>query len=195
MADTCLNEYAVSVRGTMLGAARDRELVRKRSIDFKLASALSSAMSAYVYQHAERSSEARRQWDWANELIVTTIPVMRRQKYNAMHYRALIEAGQGHTDEALDTLEAMYEAGWRGPLMGWQELVAPAGGDRGWFEDNPMFDSIRDEPRFITFVGKVETANAKMLEEYRAGLAIDDIIHEDLDAFAASGRSDIGSWR
>ena len=76
-------------------------------------------------------------------------------------------------------------SGRRGPRMGWQGLLAPASGDRGWFEDNPMLDSIRNDPRFIEFSQKVEADNARMLEAYRAGLTEEAIIAEHLGETAA----------
>ena len=182
--DACLQRASDDASDELRGTPRGRELLRPRSIDIRLVTALKTGRLAYVFQQSGRQEEARHQWQWAEELLDTTAPVLRRQKLNAMHYRALIQAGQGQVDAALDTLESLYEAGWRGPLMGWLDLVAPAAGDRGWFEDNPMLDSIRDEPRFITFASRLKADNARMLEEYRAGLTVEDIIRDDLERLA-----------
>ena len=51
-------------------------------------------------------------------------------------------------------------------------------GDLAWFEDSPLLDSIRDEPRFIAFVEKVKATNAAMLAELNTGLTLEDIMDE-----------------
>ena len=101
-----------------------------------------------------------------------------------MHFRALIHAGQGKKEAALDTFEALYDTDWRDFLMGVRALTNVLGGDYGWFEDNPMLDSIRDEPRFKAVVAKVKADNARMLAEYRAGISRDEIIDEELGKLA-----------
>jgi len=54
-------------------------------------------------------------------------------------------------------------------------------GDLAWFEDSPLLDSIRDEPRFKAVVEKVNAANAAMLTELNAGLTLEDIMDEAFD--------------
>ncbi len=54
-------------------------------------------------------------------------------------------------------------------------------GDLAWFEDSPILDSIRDEPRFKAVVEKVTAANAAMLAELNAGLTLEDIMDEAFD--------------
>ena len=53
-------------------------------------------------------------------------------------------------------------------------------GDLAWFEDSPLLDSIRDEPRFIAVVDQVKADNAAMLAELNGGLTLEDIMDEDL---------------
>ena len=84
-------------------------------------------------------------------------------------------------NEALDAFEALYEDGWRW-LMGPGQNIT--GGLRYaasalWFEDNPILDSIREEPRFITILEKIKADNAAMLSELNAGLSIEDVLNEE----------------
>lgn len=48
-------------------------------------------------------------------------------------------------------------------------------GDLAWFEDSPLLDSIRDEPRFIAFIEKIKAVKADQLAELEAGLTLEHI--------------------
>ena len=54
---------------------------------------------------------------------------------------ALLRARSGLTDEALDLLERMFGKGW---------------GKKDWVENDPDYDSLRDEPRFIAMLAKLK---------------------------------------
>ncbi len=104
-----------------------------------------------------------------------------RRTQELHHLRLLVFASRGEKEAALSELEAMVDAGWR-----W--LMSPGNMDAGvysiglgWFEDSPLLDSIRDEPRFVATVEKVKADNAAMLAELDAGLTLEDIIDEDVD--------------
>ena len=85
----------------------------------------------------------------------------------------------------------MEKANLKGAVLvdaGWRWLMTPASLDwqvysvgEGWFEDSPLLDSIRDEPRFIAAVAKVKAENAAMLAELNDGLTLEDIKDEDID--------------
>ena len=75
----------------------------------------------------------------------------------------------------------MVDAGWR-----W--LISPGNTDPGihsvgigWFEDSPLLDSIRNDPRFIAALERVKADNAAMLAEINGGLTLEDIIAEDMN--------------
>lgn len=93
----------------------------------------------------------------------------------------MLLASEGRTEEALDEFEAMVEEGWR-------ILVGPNNNTVSGeyysfflfrFDDNPILDSLRDEPRFIATLEFVKAENAAMLAELNAGLSIEDILDED----------------
>ena len=96
------------------------------------------------------------------------------------HLRLLVFASRGEKDAAFLELEAMVDAGWRWLMspgnMDW--MVYSIGS--GWFEDSPLLDSIRDEPRFIAAVKRVTDDNAAMLAELNAGLTLEDFRDEDV---------------
>jgi len=94
----------------------------------------------------------------------------------------LFLASEGKVDEALTQMEAMVDNGWRW-LAGFSPSsalsVVQVSNILFWFEDNPILDSIRDEPRFIAALDFVKADNARMLAELRAGLTLEDIIDEE----------------
>ena len=95
----------------------------------------------------------------------------------------LFLASEGKVDEALTEMEAMVDNGWRW-LAGFSPItgsVIQISNTLFWFEDNPILDSIRDEPRFIAALDFVKADNARMLAELRAGLTLEDIIDEEID--------------
>jgi len=73
----------------------------------------------------------------------------------AWAYDAEILALQGKPEEALATLRRAVDEGWR--TMWWYYL-----------EQDPNFDSIRDEPDFQTIVEEVRADMAVELEKIRA---------------------------
>jgi TolB-like protein/tetratricopeptide (TPR) repeat protein len=54
---------------------------------------------------------------------------------------ALLRARKGLTEEALDLLERMFGKGW---------------GKKDWVENDPDYDSLRTEPRFIAMMAKLK---------------------------------------
>jgi adenylate cyclase len=54
---------------------------------------------------------------------------------------ALLRARNGLTDEALDLLDRMFSKGW---------------GKKDWVENDPDYDSLRGEPRFIAMMSKLK---------------------------------------
>ena len=80
-------------------------------------------------------------------------------------------------------MEKLFDAGWRATMaIGISGAIEPYyKGDLGWFEDSPLLDSIRDEPRFKAVVEKVNAANSAMLAELTVGLTLEDIMDEEFD--------------
>ena len=97
----------------------------------------------------------------------------------------MLAAARGQTVEALETLEELVDLGWRHTIAAGIYKDSPGDafyiGDLVWFEDSPLLDSIRDEPRFKAVVEKVNAANAAMLAELNAGLTLEDIMDEEFD--------------
>jgi len=75
----------------------------------------------------------------------------------------------------------MVEAGWHWLMspgfIGYRAYSI----DLGWFEDSPLLDSIRNEPKFVAAVKKVKAENAAMLAELEAGLTLEDARQKHLD--------------
>ena len=91
----------------------------------------------------------------------------------------LLLASEGRAEEALTEFELMIEDGWRwlagyGPNTARWKFTSSF----YWFDDSPILDSIRDEPRFIAGLDFVKTENAAMLAELEAGLKLEDILDE-----------------
>ena len=162
--------------GTPAGRARSRQMEARRQIRL----ALTIGELAYVYQQAGRQDEAEPLWTWVSDLLEMAEPINVWDRNNKMHFQVLVYAGQGKVEKALEIFEKLYESGWRGPLMGITGNASTTYGDTGWFEDNPMLDSIRNEPRFQAIAMKVKADSAAMLAAYKAGISPDDIIREDL---------------
>jgi len=53
---------------------------------------------------------------------------------------ALVRAQLGLKDEALDLLERVLNKGW---------------GKRGWIDNDPDYDTLRDEPRFKAMMARL----------------------------------------
>ncbi len=71
--------------------------------------------------------------------------------------RAQVHALLGERPQALDALDRAFEEGFRGTLA----VVTngyPYGG-----EDNPLFQNIRSEPRFIAWYARLHADNARQL--------------------------------
>ncbi|MFQ5983056.1 MAG: winged helix-turn-helix domain-containing protein, partial [Woeseiaceae bacterium] len=119
------------------------------------------ATQAAYYAHAlasvGRREDAEPVWRWALELgsrIQLTTPGDIQERH---HLRLLVFASRGEKEAALSALEAMVDAGWR-----W--LMSPGNMDSsvysvglGWFEDSPLLDSIRDEPRARSVAPKLRS--------------------------------------
>jgi TolB-like protein/Flp pilus assembly protein TadD len=54
---------------------------------------------------------------------------------------ACLRARSGHKEEALDLLERVFNKGW---------------GKKDWIENDPDYDSLRDDPRFIAMMAKLK---------------------------------------
>jgi hypothetical protein len=54
---------------------------------------------------------------------------------------ACLRARNGMTEEALDMLERLFNKGW---------------GKKDWVENDPDYDSLRAEPRFIAMMEKLK---------------------------------------
>lgn len=92
----------------------------------------------------------------------------------------LLLASEGLVEEALTEMEAMIAAHWR-LLSGIAPFIIDGhlmSNSHYWFEDNPILDSIRNEPRFIAALDFVKAENAAMLAELQAGLTLNDIAGE-----------------
>ena len=92
----------------------------------------------------------------------------------------LLLASEGRVEEALTEMEAMIAAHWR-LLSGIAPFIVDGhlmSNSHYWLEDNPLIDSIRNEPRFIAALDFVKAENAAMLAELQAGLTLEDIADE-----------------
>lgn len=144
-----------------------------------------NATNAAYYAHAlasvGRREDAEPLWRRALELGGREPLTTPRRIQERHHLRLLVFASRGEKQAALSELEAMANAGWR-----W--LMSPGGMDStiysagyGWFEDSPLLDSIRGEPRFVAALEKVKADNAAMLAALNAGLKLEDIMDEDVE--------------
>jgi adenylate cyclase len=89
----------------------------------------------WVYGVSGRADEAR--------AVLSELNVRRREQYLRSVYFALVYAGLGERDEALDWLEKAYEE--RDIWM-------------TWLKRDPTFDSLRSEPRFKALIKKIGVA-------------------------------------
>lgn len=140
--------------------------------------ALMGAYLAYTLDMNEQAERAAVAWEWAEENLKQLSP---RNPFGAMQLQrlhGLFAAGRGDKEAALTAHERLYELGWR-HLVGGNALI---GVGVGWLED-PLLDSIRDEPRFIAVMDKIKADNAAMLAELKAGLTLDDIMDETFEDY------------
>jgi len=92
----------------------------------------------------------------------------------------LLLASEGRVEESLTEMEAMIAAHWR-LLSGIAPNIVDGhlmSNSHYWLEDNPLIDSIRNEPRFIAALDFVKAENAAMLAQLQAGLTLEDIADE-----------------
>ena len=136
---------------------------------------------AYALASLGRGDDAESIYAWALELAERLPSTTPRRIQERHHLRLLVYASRGDTEAALVELEAMLQAGWRWLMSPGNMDFTVYSVDLGWFEDSPLLDSIRDEPRFIAAVEMVKADNAAMLAEINAGLSLKDIIDEDLE--------------
>ena len=160
------------------GAPAARERFFSNSSLFQ--AAVPAAYLAYAFQENGARDEAGPIWAWALELLESADQRTPQKRQEVQHIRSLIAAGRGDTGAALDGFEALYAAGWRWLMCG-NALGSFYAGDLAWFEDSPLLDSIRDEPRFIAVVDKVKADNAAMLAELNSGLMLEYIMDEEVD--------------
>lgn len=180
--DAWLNEFPAH-RDILWGSPALRRLSVARPVQINIHDATVVNYVAYSLDQVGRLEEAQAARRWADELIALKEPLTANQKFAVIHFRALRAAGIGHTEQALAALEKLFDAGWRATMaIGIAGSLEPYyKGDLGWFEDSPLLDSIRDEPRFKAVVEKVNAANAAMLAEIDAGLTLEDIMDEEFD--------------
>ena len=140
------------------------------------------AYYAHALSQTSRSQDAENFWQDALRLADQIPETTPRRVQERHHARMLIFASRGDSEAALTEFAAMIDAGWRwlfSPGL-WSRMVY--GVEWGWFEDSPLLDSIRDEPRFIELLDKVKTDNARMLAELNAGeTTVEDILREGVD--------------
>ena len=137
------------------------------------------ATRATYYAHAlasvGRRDEAEPIWEWALELASRRPQTTPRFIQETHHSRLLVYASRGDTDAALIEFESMVDAGWRWLMSpGFMSFPHYSVGF-GWLEDSPLLDSIRNNPRFIAALEKVEAENAAMLADLEGGLRLGDI--------------------
>jgi TolB-like protein/Tfp pilus assembly protein PilF len=78
--------------------------------------------------------------------------------------RAAIHALLGERDQAFRALDRAFDEGYRGTWGFALGVVAPL--IRG--EDNPVFDNIRDDPRFSAWFERIRADNARQLAQWKA---------------------------
>ena len=140
------------------------------------------ATRATYYAHAlaasGRRDEAVPMWNWALELASRRPQTTPRFIQETHHTRLLVYASRGEVDAALTEFESMADAGWRWLMSPGLMNFPNYSVGFGWLEDSPLLDSIRDEPRFIAVLERIEAENAAMLTELEHGLALGDIRDE-----------------
>jgi TolB-like protein len=137
---------------------------------------------AYILQQTGRMEQAVVIRDRFRENMASTLTGESVWHARAQHeLDMLLLASEGQIEQALDAFEATYAEGWRWLMGPGQSL---AGGftqsaSGYWFEDNPILDSIRDEPRFIATLNRIKADNAAMLAELNAGLSVEYVLNEE----------------
>ena len=106
---------------------------------------------AHVYLKTAREDEGNRLLDKA-ESYIRSRPRLGWSGYQTSD--AEILAIRGRTDEALNALESLVEAGWR---ANWRFLL----------ENNPNLESIKDELRFKAVIAKLEADVAEQRSKIR----------------------------
>ncbi len=84
--------------------------------------------------------------------------------------RAQVHALLGERDQALDALDHAFDEGYRGALA-----ASLLGGFYGFSyrgEDNPLFDSIRSDPRFTAWFVRIHADNARQLAQLNRAAAM-----------------------
>ena len=162
---------------TGTGGARERQY----DVSHRAALSAHAAYHAHALDQVGRHDDAASVRRWAlelNERGPRTTPRFVQERH---HLRLLVYASRGDKEAALSELEAMVEAGWHWLMspgfIGYRAYSI----DLGWFEDSPLLDSIRNEPKFVAAVKKVKAENAAMLAELEAGLTLEDTRQKHLD--------------
>jgi tetratricopeptide (TPR) repeat protein len=89
----------------------------------------------WAYGISGRADEAR--------AVLSQLSVRRREQYLRSVYFALVHVGLDERDEALDWLEKAYEE---------RDIWLT------WLKQDPTFEGLRSEPRFIALIKKVGVA-------------------------------------
>lgn len=146
--------------------------------------ALASAVVYYAHLQDQLGNEdqARRSMLRAREITNMIPDTTPRNIQERHHARLLIFASEGDTEAALDEFEAMADAGWRWLMSGGSfDYALVYAVDWGWFEDSPLLDSVRNQPRFIATLERVKADNERMRRELERGISIDEILAEGVD--------------
>ena len=170
-------------RENLWGSPAAREIGTDVPVQRVFEHAMTGIYVAYTLDQVGRTADAATVQRWSENVLNTWVAGLPKFEFALLHTRALLAAARGQTEEALVTLEALVNAGWRHTMtvgLYWRRDDAYVG-DLVWFEDSPLLDSIRHEPRFKAVVDRVNAANATMLAELNAGLTLEDIMDEDVD--------------
>ncbi len=164
------------------GSPAVRDIETDTPVEFLIRGAMIGIYVAYTLDQVGHTADAETVERWSEDVLDISVARIQTSDFALLHSRALLAAARGQTEEALTALEALVNGGWRqtmAPIM--YAGGAFYAGDLLWFEDSPLLDSIRDEPRFKAVVEKVNAANAAMLAELNAGLTLEDIMDEEFD--------------
>ena len=171
-----------TLRESLWGSPAAREFVTELRVEELIRQAMYGIYVAYTLNQAGHSADANVVESWSEEQLNMSVPRGSISEFALLHSRALLAGARGQTEEALAALEALVNAGWRQTMSPLTYYASgDYGGDLAWFEDSPLLDSIRDEPRFRAVVEKVNAANAAMLAELNAGLTLEDIMDEEFE--------------
>jgi tetratricopeptide (TPR) repeat protein len=170
-------------REYLWGSPAAREIGTDVPVQRVFEHAMTGIYVAYTLDQVGRTADAATVQRWSENVLNTWVAGLPKFEFALLHTRALLAAARGQTEEALVALEALVNVGWRHTMtvgLYFRRDDAYAG-DLVWFEDSPLLDSIRHEPRFKAVVDRVNAANATMLAELNAGLTLEDIMDEDVD--------------